>query len=172
MEDYISDALRGDHQAFSHLYDQFAPAALRLSAAITRSRDLAEDAVQEAFLRAYRKGYQCTDPSRFRPWFFRIVINESRRVLRKNPGEAALAADLPAPSFAEKSDRALAVAEALDHLSAEHRSVLVLRFLLELSEREISEVLKKPVGTVKSRLHYAKEALARQMEEEEHHDRS
>ncbi|QNL44012.1 RNA polymerase sigma factor [Oscillibacter hominis] len=172
MEDYISDALKGDHRAFSYLYDQFAPAALRLSAAITRRQDLAEDAVQEAFLRAYRKGHQCTDPDRFRPWFFRIVINESRRILRKNLGVTALDADFPTPSFAEGSDRSLAIAEALDRLSPEHRSVLVLRFLLDLSEREISEILKKPVGTVKSRIHYAKEALAQQLKEEERHDRS
>ena len=59
METYISKALAGDHEAFARLYDAYAPEALRLSTAVTGRADLAADAVQEAFLRVYRKGYQC-----------------------------------------------------------------------------------------------------------------
>ena len=78
METYISKALAGDHEAFARLYDAYAPEALRLSTAVTGRADLAADAVQEAFLRVYRKGYQCR--GEFKPWFFRIVLNESYRM--------------------------------------------------------------------------------------------
>ena len=67
METYISKALAGDHEAFARLYDAYAPEALRLSTAVTGRADLAADAVQEAFLRVYRKGYQCR--GEFKPWF-------------------------------------------------------------------------------------------------------
>ena len=75
MEAYIVRALSGDHGAFVQLYDNFAAPALRLSIAITRRTDLAEDAVQEAFIRVFNKGYQCNKNGHFEPWFFLIVIN-------------------------------------------------------------------------------------------------
>ena len=56
METEIIRALNGDREAFSWLYDRFAPSALRVATAITRSADLAQDAVQAAFLRVFRKG--------------------------------------------------------------------------------------------------------------------
>lgn len=165
MEDAIARALHGDHSAFTALYDRFAPAALRLAAGITRSPDLAQDAVQEAFLRVFQKGWQCRE--RFEPWFFRIVINESRRALRRRPRSEPLDPALALPSFTEGSDLSLTLKAALDRLSPEHRAVLVLKFLLDYSEQEIGEILRIPVGTVKSRVHYAKKALARELEEKE-----
>lgn len=167
MEEYVDRALAGDHQAFARLYDRYAGAALRLSTAITGNPDLAADAVQEAFLRVYRKGARFRREESFEPWFFRIVINESRRALRRQPGHSPLTGGERAASFTEETDLSIAVEQALNRLSPEHRAVLVLRFLLDRSEKEIGEILDRPVGTVKSRLHYARQALLRELEGEE-----
>lgn len=165
MDEEIVRALHGDREAFDRLYDRFAAPALRLAVAVTRCPDLAQDAVQEAFLRVFRKGHQCRE--RFEPWFFRIVINESRRALRRQPQTVALDEETRAGWEAETSDLSAAVTAALDRLSVEHRTVLVLKFLLGYSEEEVGMILRVPVGTVKSRIHYAKKTLARLLEEKE-----
>lgn len=166
MEDYIKKALNGDHQAFAQLYDNFAADALRLAAAVTHSPDLAADAVQEAFIRVYKKGYQCKSPDKFKPWFFRIVINESKRIAKKYSIETELDPDCPAAA-ADNYDLPLAISHALGKLTWEHRSVLVLKFVMGYTENEISVILKKPLGTVKSRIHYAKKALAQKFDGKE-----
>lgn len=163
MEEMIARALRGDRKAFDQLYDRFAPMALRLAGAVTGSPDLAADAVQEAFLRVYKKGGQCRSAAQFQPWFCRIVINESRRLLEKRPEVAEWESVGGTASFAEQSDLSLTVNDALNRLSPEHRTVLTLKFLLEYNDREIGEILAVPTGTVKSRVHYAKQALAREL---------
>lgn len=163
MEKIIARALDGDREAFARVYDAYAPAALRIGKAVTGDGELAEDAVQEAFLKVYKKGRQCRDPKRFRAWFFRIVINESRRVLRAGRREVPGEVREESATFAEQSDLSVTVQAALDRLSPEHRTVLTLKFLLDYTEAEISAVLQVPLGTVKSRVHYAKRALEREL---------
>lgn len=165
MESYIADALAGNHAAFAQLYDTYAPEALRFSTAVTGRADLAADAVQEAFLRVFRKGSQCR--GKFKPWFFRIVLNESYRLVKQNPYPVEPTGEETSGSFAEQSDLSLTIQAALEDLSPEHRAVLVLKFLFDYSEREIAKILELPVGTVKSRVHYAKRALARELNREE-----
>lgn len=165
METYISKALAGDHEAFARLYDAYAPEALRLSTAVTGRADLAADAVQEAFLRVYRKGYQCR--GEFKPWFFRIVLNESYRMAGQNPYPSESTDEDSAPNFSEQSDLAMTVHAALDHLSPEHRAVLVLKYLFDYTERDIAKILDIRTGTVKSRIFYARKALAKELNREE-----
>ncbi len=161
MEEYIPLALTGDREAFAQLYDAYAPAALRLAASVTGRTDLAEDAVQEAFLRVYKKGRQCRGD--FDPWFFRIVIHESRRALRRAPSHLPLTFEGESPSFTDACDTAASVTAALSRLTPEHRAVLTLRFLLERTEADTAAILNIPTGTVKSRVHAAKKALAQQL---------
>lgn len=165
MEPYIFRTLHGDHEAFAQLYDEYAPAALRFSAAITGRADLAADAVQEAFLRAYRKGHQCHGD--FKAWFFRIVLNESRRIAGQNPYPAETPKTAGSAGFSDQSDLSMTVSAALDRLSPDHRAVLVLKFLLGYTENDIAKILGIPPGTVKSRVHYAKQLLAQELKEKE-----
>lgn len=166
MESYILKALEGDQEAFSRLYDTYAPSALRLAAAATGRADLAADAVQEAFVRVWRKGRQCRREESFAPWFYRIVLHESRRAARRNPfpGEPKEASD---GSFTEESHLGMTVERAMERLSPEHRTVLALRFLLGYTEQETAAILGLPVGTVKSRIHYARHALEQALKREE-----
>lgn len=112
MEQIIARALAGDREAFAQVYDAYAPAALRIGKAVTGDGELAADAVQEAFLRVYKKGWQCRDPKQFRAWFFRIVINESRRVLRAGRREVQGEVWEESATFAEQSDLSVTVQAA------------------------------------------------------------
>ncbi|MCL1853022.1 MAG: sigma-70 family RNA polymerase sigma factor [Peptococcaceae bacterium] len=163
MHDYIIQALHGDHNAFGRVYDTYAASALRLSMSITRDSALAQDAVQEAFLRVYRKGRQFRQNEAFEPWFYRIVINESKRVLKQRPHEPALNDFMSVSSFTDQGDSLVNITAAMATLSEEHRTVLTLKFVLDHSEAAIAGIIKKPLGTVKSRIHYAKKSLALQL---------
>lgn len=165
MDAYIEKALAGDHEAFAALYDRYAPEALRFSAAVTGRGDLAADAVQEAFLRVYKKGSQCR--GEFKPWFFRIVLNESYRLAKRNPYPAERTVEELQTDFTGQSDLNITIHGALDSLKAEHRAVLVLRYLLDYSEKDMAQILNVPVGTVKSRVFYARHALAQKLRKEE-----
>lgn len=168
MEQYILDALRGDHDAFMQLYEQLGERALRLSMSITKNRQLAEDAVQDAFLRVYRKGHQFKETEAFEPWFFRIVINESKRVIKKTPQEAELPFELgTVSSFTGEINLKAMVSQVMSCMSEEQRTLLTLKFVFEYTEREIAEVLQIPQGTVKSRLYYAKRSIAKILKEGE-----
>lgn len=165
MEAYIQKALAGDWDAFSRLYDEYAPSALRLAAAATGRTDLAADAVQEAFLRVWRKGRQLRGEA-FGPWFYRIVLHESRRAARRNPLPVEVR-ETAGGSFTEGSDLGFAVERAMACLSPEHRTVLAVRFLLGHTEQETASILGLPLGTVKSRIHSARGALERALQREE-----
>ena len=156
----IERAQRGDHDAFAELFD---PALARLDAAarlILRDRELARDAVQEAFIRAWRDVRGLRDPERFNAWLYRLTVNacldlarrRRRRVMEVTidslelPGQVDLAGDLA---------RRETVDEALRTLDPGHRAVVALHYLLDLPLREVADVLGIPLGTVKSRLHHS-----------------
>lgn len=171
VEKYILNALQGDNEAFMELYNQFGERALRLSMSITRDRQLAEDAVQVAFLRVYRKGHQFKTTEKFEPWFFRIVINESKRLIKKKPQEMELPIDFgSATSFTGEINLREMVSQVMSSLSEEQRTILSLKFVSEYTEKEIAQILRIPLGTVKSRLHYAKKSMANILKEGEGND--
>lgn len=151
----------GDRLALTPLYSAYAEAALRTAFLITRNRATAEDAVQEAFVQVLRNISALRDPAAFRPWFYRIVVNAARRLSRKK--KVPVPPELTSPESPDEaligSEEAAAVRLAVAQLNEAHREVITLRYYTELSEAEIAQVLGVPPGTVKSRLHRAKEAL-------------
>jgi len=151
----------GDHAAFKQLYELNAASALRLARVITREDGLAADAVQEAFLRAFIYRHKLRQGARFDLWFYRIVVNESRRILGKNklhvlseiPHDAASAED----SYAFLQYEALYA--SLEQLPEILRTALGLKYIHGLSEAEIANVLGINKNTVKSRLFQARRKL-------------
>lgn len=165
MQAYIQKALHGDPDAFLQLYDQYAAQALRLATSITNHPADAADAVQEAFIRVFKKGRQCKGA--FEPWFFRIVIHESRRILKKSGRVLPYGADLPPGRHADlaaQQDTAIQIAAAMEQLKEEQRLLLTLRYYMDYSEKDIAAIVNIPQGTVKSRLFYAKQALRQLLE--------
>ncbi len=132
---------------------------------IVRNREDAEDAVQEALLRAYR-GRNRQDRSRpFKAWWFAIVRNCCLDLLRKRKRRPATfeADESLLPDQADDREalhRSDALRWALDQLSSEHREIIQLRYFGECTYAEIASALQIPTGTVMSRLYAARKALA------------
>jgi RNA polymerase sigma-70 factor, ECF subfamily len=160
-------AALADEQLLRALFDQHAPAllsyALRL---VDGDRGRAEDVVQETLLRAWRHpDAMAPDRGSPRPWLFavarRIVVDAHRR-RRARPQEVGDDVLALIPTQEDDVDRALdawLVADALDALSSAHREVLVQTYFAGRSVGEAAQVLGIPPGTVKSRTHYALQAL-------------
>jgi RNA polymerase sigma-70 factor, ECF subfamily len=132
----------------------------------------ADDIVQETFIRAWRHLPQLRDGSRpVRPWLFRVARNlltDADRAARSRPVTvSALPAEDPVidSGLGQVLDRQL-VAEALQHLSPAHRTVLVETFYRGGSMATVARQLGIPAGTARSRLHYALEALRRQLQDQ------
>ena len=158
----IERARRGEVMAYESLVRRYQDAAVRTAHVIAPDGD-AEDAVQEAFVKAYGALGRFRAGAPFRPWLLRIVANEARNRRRsagrraglalravedRRPGDAA-----PSPESAvlvqEDRDRLLG---AINGLADPDREVIAARYFLDLSEAETADVLGIPRGTVKSRL--------------------
>ena len=161
---------QGDQDAFAHLYRQHHRALLYFLAKSLGDMELARDAAQETWLKAYRKLSTLRTPSAFRCWLYAVGRREALMALRRRsaqreaplPDEPWEGEEVEMPEYrpeeAERLDR------ALDGLPHRHREVLVLRFLHEMSYAEIAAVVDCNLGTVRSRLHYAGKALRRLLE--------
>jgi RNA polymerase sigma-70 factor, ECF subfamily len=142
------------------------PQSVRTAYLILGNRLDAEDAVQEAFLRAWRFRASLSKESSFQPWLYRVVVNTCNSKLRqeiprRDLRDASEPRDLPATDNAEgRLDVRHDVRDALADLPVHLRVVVVLRYYAELSEREIAVAIGRKQGTVKSRLHEARRRLA------------
>jgi RNA polymerase sigma-70 factor (ECF subfamily) len=156
----ISRARRGDVGAYEELVRRYQDVALRTAYLVCPETD-ADDAVQEAFLKAHAALDRFRDGAPVRPWLLRIVANEARNRRRsagrraglaQRAGELAGPAVAPSPESSVLADEARAtLLGALNRLRNEDREVIGARYLLELSEAETAEALGIPRGTVKSR---------------------
>jgi RNA polymerase sigma-70 factor (ECF subfamily) len=158
----VARAREGDVGAFEDLVTRHREIAFRVAWLVVRDRGEAEDAVQDAFVKAYAALPRFRSGAPFRPWILRIVANEARnrgRATRRREGlrlrvaasDAGRAAPSPEPSVLERTE-AEALVLALERLPERDRLVLAYRYLLELSEAETAEMLGVRPGTVKSRL--------------------
>jgi RNA polymerase sigma-70 factor (ECF subfamily) len=141
--------------------------AYRLAGYLMADSAEAQDAVQEASVRAWRAWKDLRERDRFHAWFSQILVNVCRTRLRQAGKRRALDVDEIALEAGDPFKASLArdaVGRALSALSTELRMVVVLRYWGELSLAEIAERLKIPVGTVKSRHHAAMAVLRRRIE--------
>ncbi len=163
----IARSQRGDLEAFDRLVaaheDRIYHAAFR----ITGNAEDARDAAQEALLKAFRALPRYRHESAFSTWLHRIAVNASLDLVRRRPHvpplpleEVALPATVGNPEpEAERSELQRRVHQALGGLAPAHRTIIVLRDLQGLAYEEVAEVLRIPIGTVRSRLSRAREAL-------------
>ncbi|MGH2473641.1 MAG: RNA polymerase sigma factor [Candidatus Limnocylindrales bacterium] len=159
--DLIARARAGDVAAYEDIVRRYQDVAVRTAYVVCPETD-AEDAVQEAFVKAFDALPRFRDGAPIRPWLLRIVANEARNRRRsagRRRGLALRAADaMPPTSAAPGPEQIVMAAEqraelhaALSSLRDDDREVLGARFLLDLSEAETAETLGIPRGTVKSR---------------------
>ena len=159
----VDQARRGDREAFSVLAGGAVDRLYAIARLILRDAELAEDATQEALVRAWRDLPTLRDVERFDAWLYRLIVRASADVGRHRRRWRAEITILPAEPA--EPDRASALADrdqlerALRRVSDDQRAILVLTFYVGLSPTDAAEALDIPVGTAKSRLHYAIESL-------------
>ncbi len=176
---------RGDVRAFDLLVIKYQRRVERLIGRFVRDTDLVQDLAQETFIRAYRALPQFRGESAFYTWLYRIAVNTAKKqlmVLGRDPviTESALAErreqedETSAPQLEQRDDEtpeavlagkevARVVNEAVQALSQDLRQALVLREIEGLSYEEIAQVMNCPVGTVRSRIFRAREAIAQRL---------
>jgi RNA polymerase sigma-70 factor (ECF subfamily) len=175
---------RGDVRAFEMLVVKYQRRIERLIARMVRDVDLVPDIAQETFIRAYRAIPQFRGDSAFYTWLYRIAVNTAKKALvelKRDPlvSEAALVShddgdetsraetelshgETPEAMLASK-EIAAAVNGAIDALSEDLRQAIVLREIEGLSYEEIAGVMDCPIGTVRSRIFRAREAIAERL---------
>ncbi len=175
-ERLVAQAKHGDQHAYAELLARHQAVAFRAAYLITGSPAEAEDAMQEACMKAWLALERFRPGAMFRPWLVRIAVNEARNrrraagrrsglILRMNPslGEADTAPSAESEAFAE-DDRAR-LAAAVARLREDDQLIIAARYFLGLSEAEAAIALRLRPGTVKSRLSRALGRLERQLEE-------
>ena len=159
----VEQAQRGDREAFTRLAFELSDRLFAVAHRILRDFDSAGDALQVTLLRIWRDLPTLRDPSLVEAWAYRVLVrachDELRKLRRQAPALHLLAVD------GAEDDPAISIAdrEQLDRafrtLTTEQRAAIVLQYYRDLTLSEIAEVLQVPVGTVRSRLHYARRAL-------------
>ena len=168
---FLGAAAGGSEEAIERLFRAYWPRAYRAAQMVTRDPAAAEDIAQEAFLAAIRRLESFDRRRPFGPWVHRIAVNRAidwtrSRALRAESGLNA-PESVPAPATEGDTDpRQAGLAEAIAELSAEHRAVIAMRYVLELSPGEIAAELGLPRGTVNSRLRRALDQLESKLEVE------
>jgi RNA polymerase sigma-70 factor, ECF subfamily len=164
--DLVARARGGDASAFALLLDPLWEPAYRLAYSMLGDRTAAEDAVQEAGMKAWRAAGRLRDDSGdLRSWFLTIVANQCRSIRRTRWWRVLPLARLPEEAeAAPATDARLDLERALAGLSSQHREVLALRYFLDLSVDEVARVLGISVSATKSRLHRALRALGPALE--------
>lgn len=163
-ERLVERAREGDDVAFSELVDLDGDRCYAIAYRILRDAERAQDAVQQAFLLAWRELPRLRDVTRFEVWLHRLVVNacyeEFRRYRRWSSNVRALPADGPGgPDQTVSVDERDSLERAFRRLSPEHRAVVVLHHHAGVPLASIAEIAGIPLGTVKSRLHYATRIL-------------
>ncbi|MCJ7798511.1 MAG: RNA polymerase sigma factor RpoE [Polaromonas sp.] len=176
----VERTVAGDQKAFELLVIKYQRRIQRLIGRMVRDVDLVEDIAQETFIRAYRALAQFRGEAQFYTWLYRIAINTAKKALmdlKRNPtvSENSFKSgddDETSPlenelTSAETPDAVLASKEiaeiintAMDALPDELRQAITLREIEGLSYEEISEAMSCPIGTVRSRIFRAREAIS------------
>lgn len=167
--DLIVKLRAADLNALGILFDRYYAQVFRTANAITHETAVAEDIAQDCFLRLHRYAHRIDTRLPLAPWLYRVTVNLSytwvsrhkkRRVSLEAVVDYLMSPSRSAPDqIAENSGLQEAIRQAIRELNFNQRVVVVLHYMNGLSLEEIADTLNCPVGTVKSRLYYAREHL-------------
>jgi len=168
--DIVRRVLAGDVERYGLLVERYREELGRMATSLVGDADAAEDALQEAFISAYRNLGRCRDPERLRVWLYRIVANRCHDARRRRPTVPLDDLDPPAPhrtdARAEVSDLAGRVGEALNALTPEQREAFVMKEIEGKSYEEMVELLDLKIDALRMRVHRARDVLRQQLGEE------
>ena len=172
----------GDRNAFNELFAMYENKVINIAYGMLSDREDAYDAAQEVFIKVYKNIASFKENSSLSTWIYRITSNTCNDILRKRQRSVGtvsinstydeeekdmeLKDTAPTPAeFAEMTETQRAVREAINELSDEYREVITLCDIEDLSYDEISGIINCPVGTVKSRINRARNALKKKLSE-------
>ena len=169
----VTRAQNGDRSAFSELVCIHARGVLNVIYRMCGDQQFAEDVAQETFIQAWMHLSSYRPQTRLRNWLYRIAVNtatdrfrKEKRILPQDIEDLSLRDEQPGPeSLVSQQERAALVQKAVLSLPEASRAVLVLREYEEMSYHEIADALNIPVGTVMSRLNYARKLLKDNLEQ-------
>src|SRR5215208_3347495 len=169
----VTQAQRGDRNAFGELVRIHAQGVTNVSYRMCGDLQIAEEASQEAFIQAWLHLSSYRPQTSLRNWLYRIAVNAATDILRKEKRilphaieDLPLTDSGPGPeALLSQSERTALVQKAILSLPDASRAVLVLREYEEMSYHEIADTLDIPVGTVMSRLNYARKVLKEKLEQ-------
>jgi RNA polymerase sigma-70 factor (ECF subfamily) len=164
----------GDEAAFVEIVTSYDPRLRYFLRKLVHQAHLVDDLLQEVWLDVHRGLPKLRDLAAFRAWLYRIAHDRAVRNLRQRERVTALPDDFELSDEADETsftvDDVAHIHAALDRLPPAQREVLVLRYLETMTYEEIARVIAAPPGTVRSRLHYAKQALRHELERTMAHD--
>ena len=173
-EDLVRRYLSGDRTAFAALVERHERRVYNLALRMTGREEDARDATQDAFLTVLRKLSTFRGEAAFTTWLHRVAVNACYDVLRKRARAPLLEHSEqddrpgleppPVPDHAASSALSIDVQRALLQVPEDFRAVMILHDVRDLPQEEVASILGIPVGTVKSRLHRGRIALARAMD--------
>jgi len=171
-KDLVGRWLRGDKAAYGSLVRRYMSDAYLIALGFTRNAEDARDLSQEAFIKAYEARRQFEEGRPFYPWFYRILRNRclnfiERESRRHEPiyhddeaGSERFSSESPSPlDLLEEAEQNQLLHRAIERLSFDHREVIVLKNFKGYTYEQIAEALEIPIGTVMSRLYYARRML-------------
>lgn len=176
----VKQVLKGDQNAFGEIVEIYKDKVFQLSFRMLGNRHEAEDIAQEAFIRAYVNIQSFNINLKFSTWLYRIATNLCIDRIRKKKPDYYLDAEVagtegltmysqipaktPLPEDdVESLELQDTIQREISNLPEKYRTVIVLKYIDELSLNEISEILDMPLGTVKTRIHRGREALRKQL---------
>jgi RNA polymerase sigma-70 factor (ECF subfamily) len=158
----------GDKDAFAELIKRYERPLRYFINRLLDNSELTEDIFQDTWLTVISRIYSLKKIDSFPAWLYRIARNKVYQQLRKKKTVAELNENIVAENHAEDNEfsceDAAKIHKGLEKLPLEYREILMLRFLEQMSYEQISQVLNCKLGTVRSRLHYAKIALKKELE--------
>jgi RNA polymerase sigma-70 factor (ECF subfamily) len=174
-EELIKEFQKEDTDAFKELVNRYKDKLVNFLYRFTGNRESAEDISQEAFLKLYKNKDRYIEISKFSTWFYTIAINEAKTNYRREKKHAAVSindfyrdehedyqiksGDRIADEITDSEIESAIIQKAINSLGKDHREVIILRDIEGFEYEEISEILKIPTGTVRSRINRAREFL-------------
>ncbi|WP_054955174.1 sigma-70 family RNA polymerase sigma factor [Paenibacillus dakarensis] len=153
-------ARQGDKEAFAALVRACQQSLYIIARSILRNDEDCADAIQEAIAKAFSNIHTLKEPAYFKTWLIRILINECNRILRKKKRVYPTPYDIRKASYIDDYEQ-IELFEVIDELDEQLQMIVTLFYVEDLSVKEISKVLEVSEGTVKSRLHRARQQLSK-----------
>lgn len=175
LEELVLRSMARDTNAFEALVRHYHKRLLYYILRMIRDHDRAEDILQNVWVDVYQQLRMLRSTKAFSAWLFRIARNHTCRDIRRSQSSVMtksleeITEEIPvAEERSLSEDEVATIHRCMDRLSPEHREVLILRFMEELSYQQIAEIVGCSIGTVRSRIYYAKQTLSIHLEDASH----